>query len=126
MSGLNEQQKLWVNNLTKTQKDCVITVLKDLTLNNKETYSIDNFPHHFIEYFNEAFVRKDWLNSLTSQQIHYFENDLQNKKYLCDNINCCESCPNCNGVGIITYQLSNFPVSWIDNYNTKFSNNTFC
>tara|TARA_B100001057_G_scaffold497573_1_gene602065 strand:- start:2052 stop:2423 length:372 start_codon:yes stop_codon:yes gene_type:complete len=122
MSQISQQQ-VWINNLTNQQKECVECVLKDLTLTNKDTYSINNFPEHFIQYFNEAFVRKDWLNSLTPNQIHSFENDLQNKKLPCPKIMCCENCHHCNGSGNFTYQLSNFPIYWIDTYNAIFANN---
>ena len=116
---INQRDK-WVESLSKDQYNCLVTTLEEISENDIKRYDVSNFPISFIKTFDEAFKRKNWLTSLSENQLEYVKSDLNKEKYVCPILACCGCCSISNGDGKITYQLHNFPLEWINKYNKVF------
>ena len=79
---LIDQREKWVNGLSHDQYSCLQTTLNELSQNDTKKYDVSNFPTSFIKTFDEAFNRKDWLTSLSENQLEYVKSDLKKEKYL--------------------------------------------
>ena len=102
---INQREK-WVEGLSKDQYNCLLTTLEEISQNDIKKYDVSNFPISFIKTFDEAFNRKDWLTSLSENQIEYVKSDLNKEKYVCPILTCCGCCSTCNGDGKITLPIT--------------------
>ena len=115
------QQNVWLAGLTREQYKCVVDTLQDISNTGKQNYDVTHFPEYFIKNFEEAFLRKEWVAKLSTEQLEIIKSELSRESYMCPNLACCGCCQNCNGDGRITYEIHNFPVSWIEKYKKELN-----